>query len=202
MRVREALDTGTAIDDSVSVVSVGATLIELLRSLDDSVVPTALFPHAEFHNVPVAVWCVQPRRVWCEPRCRGTPPHAHASRSPDTTRCGGGHRPCVSATAGLAVIARCRNLLQKLDVASYNTFTYVICFARELLAHAGTNELTADVAGVHVVRWQWLAALRAGASHTGCSGCGTEPQPRSLARHCCDRRCPTIWTQWRPPHQP
>ena len=132
--MRDALDTGSAIDDSVSVVSVGATLIELLRSLDDSVVPAALFPHSEFHSVPVAVWYVLALAL------ASTCPRWYSAHSSIAAWC-----TCVTGDVG--PLSRCRNLLQKLDVASYNTFTYVICFARELLAHSSNNELTPDVAG-------------------------------------------------------
>ena len=108
----------TVVAPLLSVVSVGATLIELLRSLDDAVVPARLFPHSEFHSVPVSVWyvrmsCVAPTTVVTVQPIRGV---------------------------------RCRNLLQQLDLPSYHTFTYVICFARELLAHRSANELDVDVA--------------------------------------------------------
>ena len=106
----------TVVAPFLSVVSVGGTLIELLRSLDGAVVPARLFPHSEFHSVPVSVWYVR--------------------------------MSCVVPTTVVTVIrgVRCRNLLQRLDLPSYHTFTYVICFARELLAHRSANELDVDVA--------------------------------------------------------
>lgn len=35
-------------------------------------------------------------------------------------------------------------MLQQLPEPNYTTFVYIVSFARELLAHASTNELTAD----------------------------------------------------------
>jgi hypothetical protein len=57
LETRECLDTGDAIPARIDVLSVAQTLLDLLSSLREPVVPCALFPRADFKSIPLDAWC-------------------------------------------------------------------------------------------------------------------------------------------------